>query len=320
MSLIIYILSHNILPLFALIGVGVLLSKKFHLDINTLTKINFYLFVPAFTFVNIYQTKIEIDALKAMAIAVLVLLINALLSFVVARVRHYDQGMRNAFQNSIMFYNSGNFGVPLITLVFSSGMYAAAGDNPYLNIALTTQIMVLVIQNVTVNTLGFYSAASSKLHWKEGVINILKMPTVYFVTLAFVLKAVPYDMTSLWIWPALIYAKNGLVPIALLTLGVQLSLTKFDFTSKKVYLAVFFRLIIGPVIAFGLIKLFAVEGVMAQALMISTGVPTAINSALIAVECDNHPDFASQVVLVSTLLCSVTLVAVIYAAAKLFPV
>lgn len=320
MSLIFYILSHNILPLFALIGVGILLNKKFHLDINTLTKINFYLFVPAFTFVNLYETKIAIDALKAMVIAVLILLINALISFFLAKVRHYDQGMRNAFQNSIMFYNSGNFGVPLITLVFSTGMYAVGGDNPYLNIALTTQIMVLVVQNVAVNTLGFYNAASSNIHWKKAVINVLKMPTIYSIALAFILKAVPYDMTQLWIWPALTYAKNGLISIALLTLGVQLSLTKFDFKSKKVYLAVFCRLIIGPAVAFGLVKLFGVEGVMAQALIISSAVPTAVNTALIAVECKNYPDYASQVVLVSTLMCSVTLVAVIYAAARLFPI
>ena len=187
MSLIFYILSHNILPLFTLIGVGILLDKKFRLDINTLTKINFYLFVPAFAFVNLYETKIEIDALKAMIIAVLILIINTLISFFLAKVRHYDRGMRNAFQNSIMFYNSGNFGVPLITLVFSSGMYAVGSDNPYLNIALTTQIMVLVVQNVAVNTLGFYNAASSNMHWKKAVINVLKMPTIYSITLAFIL-------------------------------------------------------------------------------------------------------------------------------------
>lgn len=320
MHLIVYILSHNILPLFLLIGIGVLLNKQFHLDINTLTKINFYLFVPAFTFVNLYTTKITIDALKAIVIAVLILLINALISFFLSKAQHYDQGMRNAFQNSIMFYNSGNFGVPLITLVFSSGIYAAGGDNPYLNIALTTQIMVLVVQNVTVNTIGFYNAASSNIHWKKAVINVFKMPTIYSVVLAFILKAVPYDLTQLWIWPALTYAKNGLISIALLTLGVQLSLTKFDFSSKKVYLAVFCRLIIGPVIAFGLVKLFLLDGVMAQALIISSAVPTAVNTALIAVECKNHPDYASQVVLVSTLICSVTLVAVIYAASRLFPI
>ena len=54
--------------------------------------------------------------------------------------------------------------------------------------------------------------------------------------------------------------------------------------------------------------------------MISSSVPAAVNTALIAVECDNYPDFASQVVMVSTLLSSVTLVVVIYFARLLFPI
>ena len=174
MSLILYIFSHNILPLFIIIGLGVLLSIKFKLDINTLTKINFYIFVPSFVFVNLYQTKIEVDAIKALIIAVLILLINMLISRVVARICHYGVGMRNAFQNSIIFYNSGNFGLPLITLVFSSGAYAVGNDNPYLNIALTTQVMIMVVQNVSVNTWGFYNAASSNRHWLEAVRNVLE--------------------------------------------------------------------------------------------------------------------------------------------------
>ena len=80
------------------------------------------------------------------------------------------------------------------------------------------------------------------------------------------------------------------------------------------------RLIGGPIIAFFLIKVFGFTGMTAQALMISSSVPTAVNSALIAVEFDNYPDFASQAVMISTLFSAVSLVIVIYSARLLFPV
>jgi predicted permease len=51
---------------------------------------------------------------------------------------------------------------------------------------------------------------------------------------------------------------------------------------------------------------------MSKALLISSAVPSAINSALIAVEFDNEPDFASQVVITTTLFCSISLTIVIY--------
>ena len=65
---------------------------------------------------------------------------------------------------------------------------------------------------------------------------------------------------------------------------------------------------------------FRIDGIMAQVMIISAGLPTAVNTALIAVEFDNKPDFASQTVMISTLLSSVTLTVVIYFATKMFPV
>ena len=50
------IILNNIIPIFVLICLGYIIDKKFKPDMNTLTKINFYLFVPAFSFVNIYTT------------------------------------------------------------------------------------------------------------------------------------------------------------------------------------------------------------------------------------------------------------------------
>jgi predicted permease len=146
------------------------------------------------------------------------------------------------------------------------------------------------------------------------------MPTIYFVLAAFLMKLVPYDLTQFPLWPAFTYAKNGLVSIALFSLGVQLSQTKLKLTNPDVYISVLTRLIGGPVIALLLISLFGINGVMAQVLMISSGLPTAVNTALISVECKNHPEFASQTVMLSTILASVSLTGVIYLSGVLFPV
>ena len=108
-------------------------------------------------------------------------------------------------------------------------------------------------------------------------------------------------LTGFFAWPAVRYASNALVPIALITLGVQLAKTSFEFRNKDVYISNFIRLVGGPLIALAFIYLFGMKGIMAQTIMISSAVPTAVNSALIAVETDNHPDFASQVVMSSTL-------------------
>ena len=320
MNVILHILSQNILPIFLLIGLGFVLDRKFHFQITTLTKINFYLFVPSFTFVNLYQTDIRFDAVKAFLITILILITNYSLSYVLARIRKYPDSMKYAFQNSIMFYNAGNIGVPLMTLVFSTGIYLVGDQAPWLSLALSIQVMILVVQNVSVNTFGFFNAGRASMSVRQAILNVFKMPTVYIMPLAFLLKLVPYDIRVLPIWPVLNYARNGLVPIALLSLGIQLSKSRFKLDNRDVYLAVFTRLIVGPLLALAYIYLFRLDGLTAQVLFISASVPTAVNSALIAVESDNHPDFATQVVIVATVLSALTMTVVIYLANILFPV
>ena len=312
------ILANNIFPIFVLVGLGFLLAKKFTMDIGTLTKVNFYLLVPSFTFVYLYTTDIPVEMLKVFAAAVLLMVINYSIASIVSNLRKFDTGLKNAFINSIIFYNSGNIGIPLITLIFSNPPFVVNGQTPYLDMALTAQIMVLVVQNITTNTLGFYIAGRAKLPWKESLKKILKMPAVYMIPAAFLFKALPVDLTCMPFWPAMVYLRNALVATALLILGIQIAGTRFKSLDKNVLCSSLIRLAGGPLLALGLIFILKLEGIPAQVTFISSSVPTAVNSALIASECDNQPDFAAHAVLSSTVLCAVTLPGVIYLAQTMF--
>ena len=320
MDVFLFILTNNLIPIFTLIILGILLDKKFHLDVSTLTKINLYIYVPLFVFSNIYTTNFPTDIIKAFAVVVLVMVLNMLLGNIIGKLRGYDKGRTNAFTNSIMFYNSGNFGIPLITLVFSSKNFIINGETPYLGYALSIQVIVLIVQNITTNTVGVFNASQASAGFKGALSKALKMPALYFILAAFLLKLVPYDFTQIPIWSAFVYVKNGLVSIALLSLGAQLSHTKINLKNATVYLSVFIRLIGGPVVALLLISLFGINGIMAQVLMISSSVPTAANTSLISVEFNNHPDFCSQAVMVSTILSAFSLTGVIYLAGVMFPI
>lgn len=320
MEITLHILLNNIFPIFVLVGLGLLLARKFTLDISTLTKINFYVLVPVFTFVYLYTSVIPVDMLKVLASAIILMVLNYFAAFAIASFKKYDPALKNAFINSVIFYNSGNIGVPLITLVFSSAPFIIDGKTPYLNLALTSQIMVLVVQNITTNTLGLYNAGRAYLNWRESWSKILKMPAIYAIPSAFLLKMLPLDLTTMPFWPALEYLRNALVAVALMILGIQISRTKFHSLKSEILLSMILRLIGGPLMSLGIIHLLSLEGIIAQAVLISSAVPTAVNSALIAVEYDNHPDFASQTVLFSTLACTITLSAVIFMARVLFPV
>jgi len=320
MNIFLFILTNNLIPIFALILLGIVLGKKFSLDVGTLSKINLYAFVPFFMFVNIYTTEFRADMIAAAVIVILIIPINRLIGSLIGKIRKYDQSLTNAFANSIMFFNSGNFGIPLITMVFSSKLFQVNGEMPYLNFAMTIQIIIVIIQNTAANTIGVFNASRAEGNIKDALKKALNMPSFYAVILAFVFKLIPYNLEQLPIWPALNYVKDGVISLALISLGVQLSQTKIKLADPDVLLSSFVRLIGGPIIAFIMVSLFGIKGVMAQTLIISSSIPTAVNTAMIGAEFNNSPDFASRAVMVSTLLSSITLTAVIYAAGILFPV
>ena len=320
MDIFFYILKHNILPIYIVVILGFILGKKFDLNVATLSKMNFFIFVPSFIFVNLYETKLGIDIVKITSFCTIYLLVNDVLARLFSRMRNYDLGMSNAFKNSLLFHNVGNIGLSLVTLVYSSGPFLIDGHTPYLNDALATLIIILVFANISMNTLGFYNAGRSKMNVRHSLKQIFSMPSIYAIPLAFLLKSLDYDMHENAVWPALVYLKNGLIPIALLTLGVQLSKTRFGFTDTDVQFSVFTRLFVGPILALGFVRMFGFTGVVAQTVFIAHSVPTAVNTALIAIECNNHQEFATQAVVWSTLLSAATLTLAVYVAWVVFPV
>ncbi|HHY81496.1 MAG TPA: AEC family transporter [Clostridiales bacterium] len=307
MNLFFTILVDNVAPIFLIILVGYIVGKRIALNIHTLTKINIYIFVPALIFVKVTETEITGEMLGAFGFTLALMLAMSMVNAVVARMRKSPKSLANAMKNSILFYNSGNMGLPLIMLLYDQ-----------LPQAVSIQVMVFLAQNICTNTFGMYNASRGNSDVKSSILKVMKIPTVYAVILAFLFKLAGVDLTRFFIWPAARFISNGLVPIALITLGVQLSLIKINLKNTDVYMAGFLRLICGPLIAFALLNVFGFKGITAQVLLISSSVPTAVNTALMAIEFENEPEFASQVVATTTLLSAITMSCVIYIAQWLY--
>lgn len=318
MDIFLSIVINNIIPIFILVFLGYFLEKKFALDINVLTKIILYAFVPAFAFTNIYSTEISADLLRVILLHVLMLPLMFALGAGVNKLLKQPPGMAKSFENALMFYNSGNIGIPLVTLVFSSAPFIVGGGTPYLELALSVQVMTHLVQNLSLNTIGFINAGGEGMSLKSGLQRVVKMPSPYAILLAFLCNLLPFDVTATPVWSALVFLRSGMIGVALLTLGVQMAKAKIDFKKAMPWAASFCRLVGGPVLAFFLIKLFGMEGIIAQAVFISSSTPTAVTVAVISFECKGDTDFAAQAVALSTLLSAVTMTTVVYLAQILF--
>lgn len=301
MSYFVHILLNNVVPLSLMIAAGVLLQILFKLDIRTLSKLNFYLFSPCIMFLMLYESMITLSIMLQVLLFFSVFFLASYgLMEIIMRIRRYHAGMRSAMRNSVLFYNSANYAIPLNQLVFV--------NDPF---TLSIQIIIMMMQSLLPNTYGIYSVNSHRMKLKDTLKVIACMPTIYVIPLALIMRWLDVPIPQP-IYITINYVASAFIATALLTLGVQLGGMKWKLQLSDVALSNVMRLCVGPVLGFLIVWAFGIEGDMAKALVLSCAVPTSLSSVLLAVEFDNEPEFASQAVFSSTLFSIFTVTIVIY--------
>ena len=155
MALLIEIFRDVCLPVAVLFGIGWGLDRKFRLDLDTLIKLNLYLFVPAFIFVRLSESSLGgWEGARIVGFTLCVIFGMALLSILVSRIRGVTRGERVGLQLATMFYNSGNWGIPLMALAFPT-------TGP------VVQVFVLMTMNVSTFSVGLF-LASSQMDGEDG--------------------------------------------------------------------------------------------------------------------------------------------------------
>ncbi|URN94925.1 MAG: AEC family transporter [Candidatus Pristimantibacillus lignocellulolyticus] len=304
MSIFLHILLENVMPMSIMIAIGITLEKIFHLDIKTLSKLNFYLFSPAIIFALVYETAISVSIIgKVLLFFVIFMILQYIVVEIVMRLRGYSPTMKSAMKNSVLFYNSANYGIPLNQLAF-------AGNKETLGI----QVIIMMMQSLIPNTYGVYSVNAHKTSMKEVWKTILSMPVIYVIPLAFIMRGFEIPIPAP-IQTPIDYITDAFIGTALLTLGVQLGQMEWKISKSlaiDVSIAGILRLIGGPVLAWLVVSVMNLDPLTSAALIVSSAVPTSLSSVLLAVEFDNEKEFASQAVFISTLISIFTVTAVIF--------
>ncbi|BDH60177.1 transporter [Lysinibacillus sp. PLM2] len=290
------IIVRIILPMFILIISGALLNYKFNLNLSTLSNILIYYFLPIVCFFNIYNTNFEKEVV--INIILYVVLYNCLLILLTI---FYGKRLNLSFEeyatfkNGAVLSNSANYGIPVSNLVFKS--------DP---VGTSVQVIIAVIQNVLTYTWGFLNASSinGKIT-KKHVIKMLKIPIIYGLIIAVIMKVFNLEIPSVLEIP-LKQIDDGFIAIALLTLGAQISFKGLGQIDKVVLNAIVIRIIFSQIISLLMIFSLGITGLLAKALFLSSSFPSNRSAALIALEYNNVPDKAALIVVYTTLLSPLT--------------
>jgi predicted permease len=294
------VFTQVLLPILVMFGAGWLLDRRCRLDLGSLVKLNIYLFVPAFIFVQIVRSDLTASlAFRVVAFTAAIIAGMFVLSALAGRVMRYPRSQTRSLQLATMFYNSGNYGVPLMALAFPE-------KGPLV------QVFIIAAMNVSTFTVGLLLASSAHRSGWRAVLPMLRQVSLWAVGSAVIIRTLHLPVQQWrWFWVPLEYFSAALVGFALITLGAQISKTERQANPSRLGWAVGIRLLGGPLLALALVGVFGFTGEIAKIMILSASFPTAVNTALIAHEFEADSHFAASAVFSSTLLSMFTVTALI---------
>ncbi len=300
-----YIAANVILPIFIVMSLGFLVSKRFTLDLSSLSKLNFYIFIPVFMF---YSLLIFKPGNHEISVTVLFNLLFAGLTFLamlgITKYLNFGPKLAAVSTLSAMIFNSANYGIPAVELAFQ-------GEG------VAIQVITITTMNILTYTLGVIIVGGVR-EWKKGIVTILKLPILYALAAALVIRGMGLDLPDALMTP-LKWTADGMLPIALLTLGAQLGQSGLSFRyPTELWVTVLARLLLCPLIALVLLKVMDCHGLLGRVLFVSSAFPTAVATVLFSIEYDQEPTFAADVVFLTTLLSALTVTAAISLSTVLF--
>lgn len=284
----------RVLPILLLVALGYLFQRRIKIDASTLNRVNLYLFVPALTLSRLAETLLSAQIIGIVAVATLFNVLTLwFFSLAAGRLIRLDSQTQATVTLGAMLGNSGNFGLPLIELVLGRQFVGY-------------QALVLAFNNILTFTVGIWLLARAKLSIAEATKQVLSMPLIYAVLLGIFLSVTQTSMPKPLL-TSLRYLGDGLIPVALVTLGVQLAEQAEIRDGAAIGLAAILRLIASPLSMLAIVHLLGIQPELGRVLILGASVPTAVNTALLAIELQVNPSLASAIVLVTTILCPITI-------------
>jgi predicted permease len=283
-----------IMPVFGIVLLGFLLGGRLNLQAQTLNRVAYYVFVPAFIFHAISSSKIPFaNTVKMVVFISATHLLVSLIAGGIGCLMRRSREMIAAFVMIAVFGNVGNFGLAVIR--FRLGDAAVAPSTIYFVVIVITAFIVCV------------GAAGWARDGRSGALSgLLKTPALWAAVPALIVAH--GNITIPLMFSRMIgLLAEAMIPVMLFALGLQLLEQKRVLFSMDVMVATSVRLLLAPALACMLAIPFHLRHIDFAAGVLQAAMPTAVLVAIISKEYDIVPDFVTSVVLISTLASLITL-------------
>lgn len=275
-------------PVFLIVAVGAVAGRRLEFQPATLSKLSYWLLGPAFIFDVLSDAELAAGLIARMvAAAVLAMVVTAGATWIALRVARRPYPVTAAALMTSVYGNVGNFGLAIVAFTFGTEALPLAG------------IMFIVI-NIGGLLVGVTAATRRRTSLLAAVRTALSAPMNVLVAPAIVVNLFDIEI-PLWLDRPVSLVAGALIPVMLLTLGMQLSGMARPTIDIGVTVPIVTKLAVAPLAAAVLVWMFGVSGVAAGVVVLQSAMPAAVFTVLVAIEHDLEPEMVTTTVLVGTM-------------------
>ena len=292
-----------VFPLMFMMSVGYFLRKIKITDdssLNGMNKLVFRLFLPLLLFLNIYSLKPgeAFNSANAMLILIAVLCILGtviITQFLFSRIVK-DKKKCSVMIQGIFRSNLVLFGIPIAASIY--------GEHHMGIVSVLAAIIVPLYNILAVILLELYRGG--KVNPKTLIISIFKNPLIVASLLAFLLLIFHIRIPDL-IFDSMDSMAKVATPLAFVVLGGTFRFKRLVGNLRYLSAVVIGKLILYPALIFSMAIMFGFRDEALVALIGMAASPTAVSSFTMAVEMEADGELAGQVVVVTSIMCIITI-------------
>jgi predicted permease len=284
----------TIAPLLIMVLIGFIAQRLYHVQSNSLAALAIYILGPAVMLLGILDEHLDLSILYMPLIVLCMGILICAVCYPIAGLI-WDDARKQMVGFSSGTANSSYFGIPVCGAILGVESMPIA-------------IMFALGQTLFESTLGYYLAARGQTGIKESAIKLLKLPLLYGLLIALILRAQDWQMPQV-ISESVELLASAFTPIGMMLVGVGLAESKLlsrpDFRFIAVVLfnkfVLWFLVVIG-FIWFDKTYLHLFDTLAHQVMLIQAVTPVGVSTVAYAAAFKLFPEKMSMAVVVSLLL------------------
>lgn len=244
-----------------------------------------YISLPAMILLQIPKLSFSMDTLIPIFIAWIVMSISAILVLLLAKIFSFSKEITGSLMLVAILGNTSFMGIPIVNA------YMGQSAMPY--VLVYDQLGTFIALAIYGTFIASYYSSKSQITFKIITLKVLTFPPFISLVLALFLIGVEFNPI---ISKVLASFANTIVPIALVAVGLQLQFKLPKEDIKPFSVALIIKLIIAPIIAIIICKIFSWNNEASIVSIMEAGMAPMITAGAIASMAGLAPRLSSAIV------------------------